>query len=303
MPESTAIAVFVLLALPGLLAVGLCETLTPARSQGASIRVVVAVVLSTISYLLLAVLHSTLGPGSRLVPNPSVLLDASTEDLASVFTPAVISAVGAACLIAVGASLLLVLQANHEILHRVCRRARLTRRCGYSCHWDAVVHRQGARGWVHVKFKDGDEYVGAIESHSDASDERSLLLNPVSKMISPGEPEAWGENEYLFIPDISTVRSMRIRVMPKEQKDGKARRWWPATARRSKVGPAQDDRSPSGATRDGGSDRSSEGGVAEHEQAEGAAADDGPVERNSPAVMLGVNRHITADQDTAAPSS
>lgn len=294
MPESTAIAVFVLLALPGLLAVGLCEALTSTRSQPVGSRVVIAIVLSALSYLLLAGLQVSLGRGSRWVPNPAVLLHASTEDLATVFTPAVLTAVGGACLIAVCASLLLVLQANHELFHRACRWARLTRRCGYTCHWDAVVHRQGAGSWVHVKFKDGDEYVGAIESHSDASDERSLLLNPVSKMNSSDKSELWDENEFLFIPDISTVRSMRIRTMPKERKYGKEKRWWPGATKRTEAVPHQGEQgvseAPPGDRRPNGS---REGRVTEPEEAQGAAADNGPVAASPPIVKHLVDKTFT----------
>lgn len=224
MPESPAIAVFVLLALPGLLALGLYQSLTPTRTQQASTRVVLAITLSLISYLVLAVLHSWLSSRSSWYPDPTILLDASGENLRSVFSLEVIWVVTTACVVSTLIAIALVVQTNHELLHRVSRFMRITRRYGYDSHWDVVMHTKGMASWINVKFLDGDEYVGAIESYSDASDERSLLLGSVAKINPDKSREDWGDNGYLYIPNISEVRSMRIQVVLKESNNGEESR-------------------------------------------------------------------------------
>ena len=217
MPESPEIVVFVLLVLPGLMALGLYQSLAPVKAHEASTKIVLAIVLSICSYVVLAALNAWLS----WIPDPSILLKASDTSLADVFSVDVLFVVGAACVISVSIAFLLVLQTCHELMHRFCRWAHITRRFGYSSHWDAVMHTKGKHSWIGIKFQDGDEYVGALESHSDASDERSLLLGPVAKIKPDGFREDWGENDYLFIPDILKIRSIRIRVIPKEATHGK----------------------------------------------------------------------------------
>lgn len=218
MPESPEIVVFVLLLLPGLLALGLYQSLAPVKTHEASAKVVLAIILSICSYVALAILHSSW----VWIPDPSIVLASADSNLSNVFSMDLLIVVTSACFISSLIAFLLILQTSHELMHRFCRFTRITRRFGYSSHWDAVVHTKCKHSWISVKFKEGDdEYVGALESHSDASEERSILLGPVVKIKPDGSRLDWAENEYLFIPDISNVRSFRIRVVPKDSNNDK----------------------------------------------------------------------------------
>ncbi len=234
MPETPEIAVFVLLALPGFLALGLYTSLTPTRQHETANQIVLVIVLSILSYLVVAAAHAAW----CAVPNPMALL-AATEGpstggdgagaaakrgLAAVFTPDVLLAVGAASLAAALLGLSLAFVSCNEWLHRFARRTGLSRKFGYSSHWDVVVHTVARKRWISVIFEDGAEYIGGLESYSDASDERSLLLGGVAKYDGEGKRVVWPKDDFLFIPDVSRVRSMRLVAVSKEKSDGKRRK-------------------------------------------------------------------------------
>jgi hypothetical protein len=218
MPESPEIAAIVLLILPGLITLGLYQTLAPVKEHEITVQIVFAIIFAITSYVLVAAIHSFI----TWIPDPTVLLDASKGDLRMVFSLDSLLAVGAACIVSVTIAILLVVQTYNEWLHRICRHVKLTRRIGYASHWDCVAHTKGRRSWIAIRFENGSEFIGALESYSDTSEERSLLLTQVAKVTRGENREDWADNEYLFIPDISTVRSMRIHVVSKELSDEKA---------------------------------------------------------------------------------
>jgi hypothetical protein len=212
MPEGPEIAVFVLLVLPGLITLGLYQVLAPVKQHEITIQIVFAVVFSVVSYMIVALLHRLI----VWIPDPTVLLDASKDELRSVFSRDSLVVVGVACVVATFLAALLVYQTCHEVLHRICRSLRITRRFGYTTHWDTVLMTSCKGRWINVKFLDGSEYVGALDNHSDSSEERSLLLCKVRRCIPDKDDDVWDEADLLFIPDVSTVRSMRISSPRKE---------------------------------------------------------------------------------------
>lgn len=222
MPEDPSIAVFVLLALPGLIALWLYESITPTRTKNGLIQIVYAIVLSLLSYLLVRILHS-LQPAWIVpsIPNPAILLEASTEELDAVFSWPVIAVVAVASCVSVILSIGWASVANKEGMHRVLRWIGVTRRHGYESLWDTVFYTRTENAWVTVKFNDGDEYSGFISNHSDTSDERAVVLERVVKLNDSGELRRWDSHECLFIPDVAVVRSIRFTTDIKEQSDEK----------------------------------------------------------------------------------
>ena len=219
MPDGIGIAVFVLMALPGLIAVGIYNALSPTRERDLSRSLVMVVCLSILGYLTTALLSNIWS----WIPDPSVLFLARGEDLGSAFNEQALPVVAMSCGMGLLLGLLISLLSNQETLHRICRKLRLSRQYGYSSHWDAVAHRLATNSWIGVKFNDGDEYVGWLHSASDASDERSLLLTSVVK-YAPDSAREWPPEDMLFIPSLDSVRSIRLRPCSKETHRGKATR-------------------------------------------------------------------------------
>ncbi len=222
MPDGTGIAVVVLLALPGFLALGVFSTLAPCRDRDFSVTTVLVVGLAILSYL------ATHGLSLLFcwVPSPSVLLSASTADLHTVFNTQSLRCVLVASGVGVFCGVILTFSSHHEIFHRLCRTIGISRRFGYSSHWDAVLHTTGRKAWISVKFEDGDEYVGWLSSNSDASEERSLSLCRVAKYGENEKMIEWAEDELLFLPDLSRVRSVRLRPIRKERVNHGKQQWW-----------------------------------------------------------------------------
>jgi hypothetical protein len=215
MPDGPDIAVFVLLALPGFIAVGLYESLTPTIKSRALTHTASIVVVSILSYLVIYLLNRC---WSKL-PDPHVLLAAAGLELTDVFSSAALTVVSSAAGVGVLLGMVAAVLRNHGLLHRLMRTIGVTRRTGHSSHWDHVVLYRARRCWVNVKFKDGSEYVGAIDSHSDSSEERSLLLMSIRKCQEDGSSIVWDERDRLFIPDLGTVRSIRLINPDKESND------------------------------------------------------------------------------------
>lgn len=241
MPDGPDVAVFILLALPGFIALGLYTTLTPTKPHEASNQIVLVVVLSMLSYLFLASTHLVFAwmpdPGALLAATSAQALSDGKESLKpglnTVFTQPVLLAVAAASGIATLLGLILVHISCREWLHRCARAMKLSKKYGYTSHWDVIVHTVAKKRWLSIIFEDKTEYIGALESYSDASDERSLLLGSVAKYKEDGKRDVWGEGDFLFVPDLKGVRSIRLTGVPakpkakrrKEPKHGEARKW------------------------------------------------------------------------------
>lgn len=237
MPDGPEIAVFVLLALPGLLFVALYDSLASTREREITMAVVIVIIVSILSYLAIEGLR-IMGIGA---PSPAILLQASRESLPSVFGAQQLLIVGLASAIGSILGILTSFAQQHELVHRALRRCRVTRRSGYASHWDSVSHVRARDAWVGVYFSDGTQVVGWADSFSDASEERSLALTRVSKYDANGERIEWRPDELLFIPDLSVVRSIRITPVHKETKrdDTKATGWfWPWRRKASADGPS-----------------------------------------------------------------
>jgi predicted CDP-diglyceride synthetase/phosphatidate cytidylyltransferase len=140
-PNGPEIAVFVLLSLPGFIALWLFTALTPTRPQQVTIQLIVVIVLSILSYLIVAMMNVFL----PFVPDPTVLLlatspvDSSAQgkpSLVAVFTRDTLLAVVAASLIAAVLSGVMILCACRELLHRGARGLGLSRKHGYVSHWE-----------------------------------------------------------------------------------------------------------------------------------------------------------------------
>ncbi len=211
-------AALILLIVPGLLGHSLFCAFTYTAKPSWSGRTVVALILSTLSYLILAGLRSISVFGLAMfawLPNPEPLVAALNNGTGGVININSLSCVGVACVLSVFMTLGLVLAQNARALHKAARRLGMTTNSGFETEWDSVMIQLARQRWVMLLMQDGSAFTGWLQSHDVASDQRAVVLSKVREYDAEGKNFMWPEKELLFLHSLESVRA--IRLIPSEE--------------------------------------------------------------------------------------
>lgn len=205
MQDGLAIAVFALLAVPGILGVWIWSAFSPSPKLDADERLLRLVMVSILSYVILGA-FSWVGVEQL---NPRKLIQ-TADSINQLFSFNVMLIVMAASTVGIVIGVLSAKVTEHEALHRAARKFGLTYKVGRSSHWDTVVHGIAKQKWIGVKFADGSQFMGYIHSFSECTEERSLVLRPVGKIKDDGTVDWWPYGHSMWIPCVEDLASIRI---------------------------------------------------------------------------------------------
>ncbi len=218
MTVTPQIAALILLLVPGLLGHALFCAFTYTAKPSWSGRTVVALILSALSYLVLAGLRALTVNGVSLfgwLPDPSPLVNAVNSGVDEVLTANSLACVAVACVVSLALALGLVRAHNARLIHKLARFTGMTTKSGFESEWDSVMIQLARKRWIMVLMNDGSAFTGWLESHDVASDERAMVLSKVREYDSAGDHFAWPEAELLFMHKLDGVRA--IRLIPVEE--------------------------------------------------------------------------------------
>ncbi len=212
MSDGLGLALFALLAVPGIFGVWFWAAFSPSPKLDADERLLRVVVLSLWSYGVLGLVAMT---GLNHF-DPAHLM-AAANSLEQAFSVVTLRTVFYASVVAVATGVTAAKATEYELAHKIARRFNLSYKAGYHSHWDSVLHGLAKQKWISIRFNDGRQFVGYIQSFSECTDERSLILCPVGKIGDDGSVDMWPESHSLWIPDFSDISSIRVCGDSKEQ--------------------------------------------------------------------------------------
>jgi hypothetical protein len=202
------LAVYVLLLVPGLLGHAIFCAFTYTAHPSWSGRIVVAILLSALSYTSLALLRTW--DFMKWLPDPVVLLNAAEKGLAATVSLHSLACVFFACLLSGLFTILIVASYNHRTLFRIAQNIGLTTKSGFESEWDSAIMLRARHCWVMVLMKDGSAFTGWVESHDVASADRALVLSKIREYDASGSNFEWPPDELLFMNNLADVRALRL---------------------------------------------------------------------------------------------
>jgi hypothetical protein len=169
-----------LLFFPGVVAGLIVDALTNHRQRTPFVFATNAFVLGIVSYLMLAFLRSLWNwiiPGffrGQRAPD-LIFFQALTDEKVTLGWVEITLAVGVASVVA----LILSAVINHKWLHRIARRAYVSRRSGELDTW-SLLFNSGEIGWINIRdFSRDLVYEGWVDAFSDTSEAPEVLLRDV----------------------------------------------------------------------------------------------------------------------------
>jgi len=223
MTVTPQVAALVLLLVPGLLGHALFCAFTYTAKPSWSGRTVVALILSALSYLVIAGLRLVEFDGwspFTWLPDPTPLVRVVNTGVDGVISADTLACVGIACVISTILTIGIVRAHNNRLIHKLARATGMTTKSGFESEWDSVMIQLARQRWVMLLMSDGSAFTGWLESHDVASDQRAIVLSKVREYDSAGNHFAWPEQELLFIHRCDNVRAIRL-IPPEEAPDAR----------------------------------------------------------------------------------